>query len=85
MRKSKRRTKITEEEELMDALDKAWDESKKQKYTETILDKTIKVFKKDGYKQNNYWEYDDFGKVYWSSFINRNLEVVSVFIDGDKV
>ena len=62
------------EEEIVDNIDIDEIEEKIQK-------KITKLFKKDGYKQNNYWEWDNEGQIYWSSYINYELDgcVVTMF------
>ena len=48
---------------------------------EGIQKSVTKSFEDEGYKQNNYWEYDCESDTYWASFIDYNLNgvIVSVF------
>ena len=45
---------------------------------ESVQKSITESFEKEGYKQNNYWEYEPDGDVFWASFIDYNLDGVVV-------
>jgi len=47
----------------------------------TICDKITDTFEKEGWKMNEYWECED--DVMCTSFIDINLDQLSVFIDAE--
>ena len=47
-----------------------------------IQKSVTKSFEDEGYKQNNYWEYDYESDTYWATFIDFNLNGVSVSVFG---
>ena len=48
----------------------------------TITERITKLFEKEGWKQNEYWELED--GVLCASFIDYELEQISVFVDYKK-
>jgi len=92
---TKKKTK--EEKELKEfndkikkMFDKAEEDSESDKEIECLSDVVSKSFEEDGYKQNGYWEDEFFDKEYQfeyevmvGSFIDKDLNVVSVFFDAD--
>lgn len=75
---SKKEKEYTEDDFFRD-MDKDLD---KMDEVECLSDYVTKAFEKEGYKQNNYWEYDEEGDVMFATFIDSNLDVVVVFFDG---
>ena len=69
------------EEDLEEIKKKMLDSIDLGEMEDKIRNKITKLFKKDGYKQNNEWEYIPEDDVYWTSFINFNLDgcVVTMF------
>jgi len=49
---------------------------------ESLQESVTKSFEEEGYKQNNYWEYDPESDTYWASFIDFNLDGIIVSIFG---
>ena len=69
-----------DEESLEDVMDKELNEMED---VHTLSDEITKAFEEEGYKQNNYWEYDWEDDVMWGSFVDYELNVISVAFPED--